>query len=89
MPYMAPNIRPLPVPAKIQRAPNHSSEEHYIYIYTYCVKRGCVKRGRARICMHIYIYICICLVCMCTCIYACFESGKPFEKKPRSYKAVV
>ena len=83
MPYMAPNIRPLPVPAKIQRAPNHSSEEHYIYIYILCQERMCKERA----CPYMYAYICI--VCMCICIYACFESGKPFEKKPRSYKAVV
>ena len=57
MPYMAPNIRPLPVPAKIQRAPNHSSEEHYIYIYIYiyilCQERMCKERA----CPYMYAYI--------------------------------
>ena len=59
MPYMAPYIRPLPVPAKIQRAPNHSSEEHYMYIYIYilCQERMCKERACPYMYAYIYIYV--------------------------------
>ena len=71
MPYMAPYIRPLPVPAKIQRAPNHSSEEHYIYIYILCQERMCKERACPYMYAYIYIYIYMYLSSVYVYMYIC------------------
>ena len=69
MPYMAPNIRPLPVPAKIQRAPNHSSEEHYIYIL--CQERMCKERACPYMYAYIYMYMYMYLSSVYVYMYIC------------------